>query len=79
MASLTIQRFKDLINEIPQYKKDLMRHIYTYNEDMKTFLKNILIKIPYLSPSYLSNHLYHTILYSLEHQYLAKGEFLLQV
>lgn len=68
-----------MINEIPQYQSDLIRHLYTYNEDMKTFLKNVLSKIPYLSPEYLNKHLYHTILYSLEQKYLPKGDILLKV
>jgi CRP-like cAMP-binding protein len=46
---------------------------------MKTFLKNVLSKIPYLSPEYLNKHLYHTILYSLEQKYLPKGDILLKV
>jgi len=46
---------------------------------MKTFLKNVLSKIPYLSPAYLDKHLYHTILYSLEQRYVPPGEILLKV
>lgn len=79
MASLTIQRFKDLINEIPNYKKDLLRHLYTYNEDTKCFLRTVLGKIPYMSPDYLNSHLFHTILYSLEQKYLSRGDILLKV
>ena len=78
MAVINTQRYKDLINEVPQYSIDLKRHIYSYNEDMKEYIKHILCKIPYFGPQYLNKHLFHTILYNLEEQYYPQGHILLK-
>lgn len=68
-----------MINEIPQYRSDLVKHLYTYNETMKTFLKKTLSRIPYFHPEYMNQHLFHTILYSLEQRYHKPGDLLLKV
>jgi CRP-like cAMP-binding protein len=64
------------MNEMPAYSKHLTRHTYSYDDPIKVYVKQILLKIPYFGPDYLNKHLFHKILYNLELKYY-KGNHLL--
>ena len=68
----------DLCNEIDGCKKLMKRHIYKYRDPMKLFLKDCISKIPFCNNKILNKHLFHSILYSLEHKYFEQNTSILE-
>jgi CRP-like cAMP-binding protein len=79
MATISHQSYLDLMNEIPQYYKVLLRHVYNYEDPMKVFMKSMITKIPYFGPNYLNKHLFHKILYSFELKFYNNNHELLRI
>jgi CRP-like cAMP-binding protein len=78
MATLGKQHFLDLLNEIPDYKTHLRRHIYAYQDPNKENIKNIVTRIPYFGPKFLNKHLFHTIIYNFITKYYLKDMVILR-
>ena len=64
MATISKQAFLDLLNEMPDLLIHLKRHIYHYNDPLKTYTSQIMIKLPYFGINYMNKHIFHKILYS---------------
>ena len=56
----------------------MKRHLYSYDDPMKKFLKDAICKIPYFGKNYLNKHLFHKILYSFEIKYYSPGDLVLK-
>jgi CRP-like cAMP-binding protein len=78
MAIINKQQILDLLNEIPGYKSQLMRTIYSYNDPMKENTKKIITRIPYFGPNYLNKHLFHLILYNFRLKFYPSDELILK-
>jgi len=78
MATLSRQKFLDLVNEIPDYKTHLMRHVYSYDDPMKQFAKKIITRIPYFGQNYLNKHLFHLILYNFQLKFYPADEIVMR-
>lgn len=77
MATLDRQNFMDLMNEMPDMLKFLKRHIYNYTDPLKTFTKELMIKLPYFGASYMHKHVFHKIIYSFQNKFYNEGEIIL--
>ena len=64
MATLSKQNFLDLMNEIPGFLKNMKRHVYRYEDPLKTYTSEMMIKLPYFSKNFMHKHIFHRILYS---------------
>ena len=76
--NLSIEGFRDLVSELPQYAELLKRHIYQYSDPLKIFSKSIITKIPYFGPSFMNKHLFHKILFSFAPRFIEIGNLLLK-
>ena len=69
MANINRQRFMDLCNDLPGYQTLMCRHIYKYEDPMKKFLQDSIVKIPYCNKKNMNKHLFHRLLYSFDHKF----------
>ena len=64
LAILSRSTFHDLMSEMPDLLNYLKRHVYGYIDPMKTFISQLMFKVPYFGNNYMNKHIFHKILYS---------------
>jgi signal-transduction protein with cAMP-binding, CBS, and nucleotidyltransferase domain len=78
MATVSKQAFKDLMNEMPDLLLSLKRHIYRYEDPLKTYTSEMMIKLPYFDKNYMNKHIFHKILYCFQMKFYGKGDLVLK-
>ena len=79
MGTISKERYKDLINEMPEIERYFKKHLYKYEDKKETFMKDMMSKITYFKESYgINESLTHEIMYKFEIEYHNAGETILR-
>lgn len=62
LAALSQSNFKDIINKYPLLLEDMKSQIYAYDDDIKAFMSENLLKISYLKN--LGNDIFHEVMFN---------------
>lgn len=75
-ATLSRPKFNELLIEQPELKKSLLKHLYTYRYDRKSYIRSIFNSVDYLRD--LTREQFHKIYYSLKQITIESGTRLLR-
>ena len=68
----------DIMNEMPELLTNLKSHVYRYEDPMKTYTKQMMVKVPYFGKNYMQKHIFHKILYSFKMKMYNNGDEVLK-
>ena len=72
MARINRTNFNAIAIDYPDIKRYMMKHLYTYREERKSWIRGVIRKIDYLKD--VTKEQFHEILYNLEARKIEKGE-----
>jgi CRP-like cAMP-binding protein len=75
MAMISVDRFRELYIDFPEYLKLLKKHLYKYKDPKLNFLKAMIMKIFYLAE--MNKEEIHEILHNLKEENHPQGDYIM--
>jgi len=77
MARLTYDKYREVINEYPQYLSYLKKHLNNYIDQKKMFMKKLISKVFYFREG-LTTENFHDIIYQLKPKIYEMGQIIIK-
>jgi len=77
MARLTYHKYREVINEYPQYLSYLKKHLNNYIDQKKMFMKKLISKVFYFREG-LTTENFHDIIYQLKPKIYEMGQIIIK-